>query len=74
MNNFPGAAKMRKFAKFIQTRLPEGWGMALVVFPYGEMKIGNYISTADRSTMIQGLRELADRLENNQDFKTPEEN
>lgn len=74
MSNLPGAAKMRKFAKFIHTRLPDGWGLALVVFPYGKMGIGNYISTAQRTEMIQGLRELADRLEKNQDYKTPEEN
>lgn len=36
--------------------------------------IGNYISNAQRPEMIKVLRETADRLEKNQDFKTPDNN
>jgi len=70
----PGAQWMRNMANRITKRLPGGWGFVLVVFPFGEMGIGNYISNARRKEMIKGLRELADRLERKEDFGTPEEN
>jgi len=43
-------------------------GFALLVFEFGKPGIGNYISNAQRSDMIQALRETADRLEKNQDI------
>lgn len=58
----------------VKCRLPEGFGFALVVFPYGGPGVSNYISSAERSDMITALRETADRLERNQDFQTPSAN
>jgi hypothetical protein len=43
-------------------------GFALLVFEFGKPGIGNYISNAQRETMIETLRETADRLENRQDI------
>ena len=44
-------------------------GFALLVFDFGDQpSIGNYISNADRTTMIKTLREFADHLEKNGDF------
>lgn len=41
-------------------------GFALVVFEFGDPKVGNYISNVQRDDMILALRELADRLERKQ--------
>lgn len=43
-------------------------GFALLTFEFRQPKIGNYVSNAERPTMIQALRETADRLETNQDI------
>jgi hypothetical protein len=43
-------------------------GFALLTFEFGQPEIGNYISNAERPTMIQALRETANRLETNQDI------
>lgn len=70
----PGAAFMRALAEMIKAVLPKGWGFALVVFPFERPGISNYISNAQRDTMIEALHETVKRLESKQDFKTPEEN
>lgn len=41
-------------------------GFMLLVFPFNEPGVSNYISNAERSDMIMTLRETADRLEKNQ--------
>jgi hypothetical protein len=43
-------------------------GFALVIFEFNTLGVGNYISNAKREDMIVALRELADRLEANQDL------
>lgn len=43
-------------------------GFALIVFEFGRLDIGHYISNAERREMITTLRETADRLEKNQDI------
>lgn len=73
-NSIPGAYRMRKLGDFIKKKLPSGWGFALIVFRFHEPGISNYISNAERASMITALRETADRLENREDFDTPEEN
>ncbi len=73
-NQLPGAAKMRNLAAFVTRKLPKGWGFAIVVFPFHRPGISNYVSNAQRQDMITALRETADRLEQRQDFRTPEEN
>lgn len=70
----PGAQFMRTLADFVKKRLPKGWGFALIVFPFSRPGISNYISNAERASMIQALEETAKRLKNKGDIQTPEEN
>lgn len=58
----------------INEKLPAGFGFALIVFPFCGPGISNYISSGQRNDMIKALRETADRIETNQDFKTPNAN
>lgn len=43
-------------------------GFALLVFELGNPGIGNYVSNAERESMIKALRETADRLELGQEI------
>lgn len=52
----------------------EGFGFALIVFPFGDSGTSNYISNAERKDMIKALRETADRLELNEDIPVTEGN
>ncbi len=65
---------MIKMVDDIQKQLPKEFGFALIVFPFYNGGISNYISNAERSDMIKALRETADRIERNQDIKTPTAN
>lgn len=65
---------MQAMAEEVRKFLPEDFGFALIVFKFNEPGVSNYISNAERTTMIKALRETADRLENRQDFKTPNDN
>lgn len=65
---------MQKMADDIKKILPSDLGFALIVFPFKDVGVGNYISNACREDMIEALRETADRLEKNQDFKTDKDN
>lgn len=61
---------MQELAKMVEDRLkgikPE-MGFCILVYPFGEASIGNYVSNSEREDMITALRETAGRLENNQD-------
>jgi hypothetical protein len=66
---------MRTIATGIDTAMKEfepKMGFCLLVFPFGNPGIGNYIGNADRSDMIKVLRETADRLEANEDIPAVE--
>jgi hypothetical protein len=57
---------MRVLAKTVTEVLPET-GFALLTFDLNKAEgIGNYISNGERGDMIKALRELAERLENNE--------
>jgi hypothetical protein len=43
-----------------------GHGYALLIFPFGDPCVGNYVSNVKREDMIDALREAANRLEKNQ--------
>ena len=62
---------MRYAAKSIEEYFPD-MAFILLVFEFGDNKIGNYISNAERKSMIKVLRETADRLEFNQDIPATE--
>lgn len=71
-----GADRMRQLARLLQKEIPgRGWALLVFTFPgdNDHVKYTNYISNAQRADMILALREQADNLERNQDFKTPEE-
>lgn len=50
-----------------KTFRPFNMGFTLIVFPFGNPGISNYVSDANRDDMIKALRKTADRLEKNQD-------
>lgn len=59
---------MQVAAKNIKdTFRPFNMGFALIVFPFGNPGISNYVADANRGDMIKLLRETADRLEKNED-------
>lgn len=65
---------MQQMADKVKSMLPNDFGFTILVFPFNEPGVSNYISNANREDMIKALRETADRLEQKQDFKTPENN
>ena len=65
---------MQKMADSIIKYLPKEFGCTILVFPYGDPGVTNYISTAHRKDMIKLLRNTADRLEQKEDFETPKNN
>lgn len=66
-------AQMRILATIVTNNLPKGLGFCLLTFETGDSDTpSNYISNCEREDMIKALRETADRLEKNSDFKTPE--
>jgi hypothetical protein len=68
-----GGQEMRELAKMIKDQIP-GLGFALIVFPFGDNKLSNYISNAQRPDMIEALEETVIRFKKGQDFPTPENN
>ena len=50
----------------IDEKLEKKFGFALLIFEFHRPGISNYISNADRSSMVEALRETADRLEKKQ--------
>lgn len=64
---------MNKIGNDIEKVLPKGFGFAVLVFPFSEPGIANYISNANRKDMITMLRETADRFEKQEEFKTPKD-
>ena len=55
-------AELQGFARHIDERLPEGWGFALLIFPFLEDSV-LYVSNAQREDIIKLVREYADKLE-----------
>lgn len=51
-----------------------GLCFVLLVSPFGEHGMANYVSNGTRTDIIKFMRETADRLEKGQDFKTPDNN
>lgn len=58
---------LQEIAKSLDTIL-SGMGFTLLVFPFNNPGISNYVSNSNRSDMIKVLRETANRLEKNQDI------
>lgn len=65
---------MGKMAESVQKMLPKDFGFMILVFPFDNPGVSNYISNAQREDMVKALREAANRLENKEDFETPENN
>lgn len=73
MPNQIGAEKMRELATQIQKEIP-GIGFCLIVYPFHEKGMSNYISNSQRDDMIVFLQETVNRLKKNKDFQTPNSN
>lgn len=62
---------MRELGVSISMALKEYFpasGFTLLVFPFNKPKRCNYISNAERNSMIKALKEAARRLEQNEDM------
>ena len=68
-----GALKMNQVARVIQEALP-GLGFALFVFQFNVVGVANYISNANRESMITALEETLSRFKKKQTVDTPNEN
>nr|WP_321357201.1 hypothetical protein [uncultured Draconibacterium sp.] len=68
------AKAMQQMGERVKALLPSDFGYAILVFPFNNPGVSNYISNARREDMVKMLRETADRLDNREDFKTPENN
>ncbi len=58
--------RMLKIGRSLKELLAPGWGFVLVTFTYGEKGRSDYMATASRVDSIRFLREMADKLEQNQ--------
>ena len=67
------AQKMRDLADLIKKDMP-GHGFSLIVFPFGQTGIVNYISNANRQDMIKCFEGALELLKSNTDLETPESN
>ncbi|MGB5818844.1 MAG: hypothetical protein WBG90_05115 [Saonia sp.] len=74
MKELPSGQFMRNIFGAVKEFVPKGFGLCILIFPFHDPGISNYISDAQRPDMIKMLRETADRLEKRQDFKTLEAN
>jgi hypothetical protein len=68
-----GGHEMRVLGSMIEDQIP-GLGFALIVFPFGDERMSNYISNAQREDMIKALEETVIRFKKQQEFPTPETN
>jgi len=46
----------------------QGWGFTLVIFKFNEKGVSSYVTSAERETMIESLKEMVEKLEENKDF------
>ena len=57
-------ARLQKIAKMVENKLPRGWGFAVFAFTFDDVHRNmQWVSNADRASMIKTMREMADRLE-----------
>ena len=68
-----GGEKMRELANMISKEIP-GLGFCLLVYPFHEKGMSNYISNSRREDMIAFLQETLDRFKAQRDFQTPNSN
>ena len=54
----------------LKEHIEEDLGFVLITFQFGDPNTTNYVSNADRKSVIKGLCETADRLENS-DYMPP---
>lgn len=64
---------MNAFAQTITELFPE-LGFALLIFDFNSPGMSNYISNAERATMVLALREAAERLARAQDIPPDKNN
>ena len=68
-----GGERMRELATIIQKEIPH-LGFCLLVYPFHQKGMSNYISNSHRDDMIIFLQETIDRLKEQKDFQTPNSN
>lgn len=67
VRNAEAEAKLKEIGRTIKASMPEGFGFALLIFSYKGAPDGSmfYMSSAERSTMIEAMREFIRKSENN---------
>jgi nitrogen regulatory protein PII-like uncharacterized protein len=55
--------KAREVGRLIGDQCPEGVGFCLMMFTFGEDGWSTYLSNAEPESMIEAIRELADKRE-----------
>lgn len=80
-SKLPGAEKMRNVARALDAtfyQLGDGEnrkiGFCLLVFEFHQPGICNYVSNAERESMLAAMREAYRRLSGGEEIITPEEN
>ena len=56
----------RKIGKVISKSMPKGWGFVVALFSYGDNGLTTYLSNCEREGIIKAMREIADKIENNE--------
>lgn len=72
-NNSSDGHHMRKLGTYLQNTNP-GLCFVLLIAPFKEHGMANYISNGTREDIIKFMRETADSLEKNKDFQIPNNN
>lgn len=55
--------KAREIGRIIKGQMPEGVGFTLLVFTLGEGGWMTYMSSAERTTMIEAMKEFIEKAE-----------
>ncbi len=58
--------EIQAVAREVKKMCPEGWGFFLVMASFGEDGISTYMSSLGRDGAVKLLREMADKLEDNE--------
>ena len=59
--------KMQNIGNDVNTQIPEGFGFAVLIFPFGEQYQGElmYVSNANRLDIVNVMKEFIEKTEEN---------
>ncbi len=62
--------QIQDLGKIITQHIPN-MGFCLLIYPFNQRGMGNFLSNSNREDVIKNLRQMADHLENGTTFPTP---